>query len=389
MNKLLYVFLCIFGFVNLTKGVGSLFISKEIFTLVSFFFLFASFFCVVKKVRFFDAIDALLFFVISVLFFHFALYVYVCDVSYITIPMKSLIQLEIPLILAYVYRRASGEVLAKVADYLSAPLMLLMIIGFMEFLLPGDIRAMIYSYSNYLSGGDLSVPVSYYLGDSSFAGYRVGSILFEPLTYAYIVSFVFIFRVSNGGRIISLSLFSLLTSLGKLPILGAIMAVLVRAEKRLGRLIICMWLVSYVVAIVFFSNYFINNSYSMGAHFSGLMYGVKSIFDSPLGNGFGTSGYLPFLSYLSVGEKGPFVGNSIVENGNESAIGVVFYQIGFLGILYISVFVAILFDVIKKAGALRGVIVASFIASLFLSESALSVTVLNFMFLYSYASSNK
>lgn len=121
---------------------------------------------------------------------------------------------------------------------------------------------------------------------------------------------------------------------------------------------------------------------SIGNHLIGLYYGTLAGYEKILfGNGIGTAGYNVYLEALRRNEVGPFESLddfSVLKNGNESALGIIFYQFGFLNALV--ALVPILLLPVRNALKIRDHTSVGYFFSLCvvsaLTESILSVVIM-------------
>lgn len=236
---------------------------------------------------------------------------------------------------------------------------------------------------------DLTAYKDYFLG---LERKRLGSIFFEPITFGMVSSIILCNEIFGKKEKKSyLYLFAL-----------AINIILSGAKSAMLFLVIVYYFnkMSYwraILATLMTISIILYAASPMSAieaveltygvesitnHILGLIFGILNSLDSPVyGHGIGTAGYLVYLASKQGGNYDPFRNEykifSPLENGNESGVGVLFYENGFI---LCSVLVAAVFYYAriwhKKGNRLGSGMLASYFSFALLSESSLSASIL-------------
>jgi hypothetical protein len=303
--------------------------------------------------------------------------------------LVSYFQIVTPMIILFILESLEPHMVSQLSRFLVVSLIPFIVFAFIEILLPISLRIQLYMGFSRLVTGESQIDVAYYLGDTAYGGLRLGSLFFEPLTFAFVSTFLTIYLFSKKKKFAFPTLLTNVLSLGKLPIATTFIAIGAALFKRLYRLYYVFVFALIIIVLV----YFIRNaeeiaidSPSLGSHMVGLAYGLINTFEAPfMGHGFGTAGYLSFVYYKKMNEEGPFTkGIGGLMNGNESAVGSISYQLGyFFLLLFLLFFIVYFIRLVKARQHMMASGVIGFLLSLFLSESVLSITVVSVLLIFS------
>ncbi|PZR25745.1 MAG: hypothetical protein DI535_16930 [Citrobacter freundii] len=382
----------IYLFLNLYKALVGVLIGREILTALSIvisiglmaYFLTIDF--LNGRIRKTKLVSFLTF---GLFTFHLLYSILILRASDVYPSLVSYFQISMPMVLLFVLDSLDKGALDNIARFLVRCLVPFMIFGLIEFLLPIDFRKALYMEFSFIVRGERAIDVAYYLGDTDYQGLRLGSLFFEPLTFAFVSAFLTIFLFSKRESVKGIySLVINILSLGKLPIATTLISLASKFFKSVYRLYYTFIFVAIITGVIYLARnaekIAVENP-SMGSHMVGLYFGLKNGLENPiLGHGFGTAGYLSYLYYDSKKEEGPFRGLNGKMNGNESAIGVITYQLGYvLLFLFMFFFISYFKRLIKGRQFLMASGIVGYMLSLFLSESVLSVTVVSVALIFS------
>lgn len=381
----------VYIFLNIYKALLGIIVPKAIITGLSLVLLLGVFFFILikelrpsSKVGF---IDCFIYLLLLVLFGHLFYSAFFGESTMFIATFSAFMQLTTPLVVIYIIRKLPVFITNNLASFLVKIISPMIVVGFIEFLLPIGLRTRIYTFYSLITSGSADLDVAYYLGDTSFGGLRLGSLFFEPLTFGFVSSFYVVFLVSKHYKRWFFPLFVNLMTLGKLPVFSTIISF---GSKFLRPLSLFYYITAGLVVLAYFvinaQNILLNNP-SMANHIIGLAAGIGNGLEKPLlGHGLGTSGYLIYMIYAKADVIGPFYRETEFMNGNESGVGVLFYQLGaILTCMYVFFIIRIFFEVHKKHSRIMAGCVFAYLISLFLSESILGVTVVSTLFIFSYA----
>lgn len=291
----------------------------------------------------------------------------------------SFTQLMFPLLFLFIVNNISLISLKAIVKKLFYLLIPIVIFSIFEILLPRNIKKQILSCLFFKLEGTLAIPTSY---DFDYFGLmRVGSLFFEPLTLSFVTLFLLGYLVNNykiykKGRVyLIITALANLFSFGKSALFAVSLSIMsIFTRKKSGFL--------YIGIVIFIIFYFVKNGKEIAStnanfnqHYLGLITGIEGALLKPFGNGVGSAGYLIFLKCDAYKIEGPFFNKS--NNGNESTIGILLYQLGWL---YTALFLSLLFFIFNSiyisnkyftAGTVIG-----FIIALFFSESLMSIVVI-------------
>ncbi len=222
------------------------------------------------------------------------------------------------------------------------------------------------------------IPGAYYSRELGFL--RLGSFFLSPLTFAY--ACVLLICWLGAGRVFKFSQVMAVLSFVKTGYLGV---VAVSAAKRVPALLKLLFLIA--VFLIFFVPFFYSGHdilllpndallKSTSNHFVGLVSGVSSAYENVIfGNGLGTAGYVIYLETLRYFDSpSPFSDVSPFLNGNESTVGVVGYQLGFMFLMAHVYFLVRYFNRFNQAGNVSGVAFVFFLLIFqIMSESSLTI----------------
>jgi hypothetical protein len=223
---------------------------------------------------------------------------------------------------------------------------------------------------------------------------RYGTVYFEPLTAAIIVSSAYLLLSSiwrKKSRFIQIVLnVAVVVSFVKSAYLMVALSIISKYLKGYNY----YYILIPIVAVFYFSLTRIDLAgferiegfESIGNHLIGLYYGLLAGYEKALfGNGVGTAGYNVYLEAIRRDEFGPFESLAefdVMKNGNESGLGVILYQFGIVNTCF--VLIPLLFISIRKAVGIKDYTVIGYILSLFvvstLTESILSTVIFTMIF---------
>ena len=244
------------------------------------------------------------------------------------------------------------------------------------------------SDSKQLTGsvGASVLPSSYMFAEASFPIQRAGSIFLEPLTF------------SLFAGLITVSYYDFLYFAGpldrrkeakykfvyiSLTVLCFVKSGVILMSSLLAKHKFFLILFGFSVLVLFAVNInSIENLESILVHVNGLINGLASGFEKPfLGHGAGTAG---FLSYNILSNQGElynyFDSSNMSRNGNESLIGIISYQYGYVYLtFYLLSFVYLSYQTRKNLKYFPSLVIIVLVVSLF-TESVLSM-----IFQFTYA----
>jgi len=300
-------------------------------------------------------------------------------------------QLLTPLLFVFVIKSLDTGIINDLARYLQRILIPVIAFAIIELMLPLSIRTSMYMFYSKLSTGDAQLDVAYYLGDSAFTGLRLGSLFFEPLTFGFVSSFLVVYKVAWKKKQIIIPFIANIFSLGKLPVFTTFFSIF---SKIFGRISFLYYLLGCVVVAAYFvvnGVSIIQNNPSMANHLIGLSSGIVNGLEKPFaGHGLGSAGYVSLLTYIQSDTTGPFYRETEFMNGNESGVGIMVYQFGFIiTLLYLLFILFVFLDVYRNRSRIMAGCVLAYMIALFLSESVLGITVLSTLIIFSYAKFEK
>ncbi len=365
------------------KNLLAVLIPKEIFAGLIFLLIFSLYFISYKKYCFAPVLEILLFLFIA--FSSISSFIFPFNGWRISYYLVSVLQILVLLFSIRIVSKLSSNQLNKIEPYLKKILFSTIILGFIEFFIPNQIKYLLLSYYNLYVVGNFSIPVAYYLGDSDISVLRIGSIFFEPLTFSFIsgLFFLYLFERKEHWSIIIFALIVHLMTMGKLPIFCTMLSILFFVLRRFSYSMVVLVPIFVFLFFIFVFNDRSESMPSMANHVNGLFYGLIGASNSPiLGNGIGTAGFLIAIASANI-YPNPFAGNNPIFNGNESAVGILSFQYGIVFIIFfiLVIFLSILRNIKIKnylfAGYTLGVLIA-----FFLTESILGVVVFFFYCLF-------
>ncbi|MEY8200435.1 MAG: hypothetical protein RPS47_14445 [Colwellia sp.] len=290
----------------------------------------------------------------------------------------SFLQISFFYICLLFFESQSISLLRRVIQFLKLFLFVSVFVGMFEMFVPAGMREQILR-SFY--GGDL--PVAYISRDIGVGelSMRLGSFFLSPLTFTYsCVALLTILSVERERLNILVTFITVLSKV-KTGWLGVFLMIL---KNRLpmvagwfflllvGGILILPLFISGVDLLLIPSDTLLK---SFSNHLVGLVSGVASAYDNVwFGEGLGRSGYVIFKQVVDGYAFSPFLGLSPYLNGNESTLGVISFQLGFIFLLlHISIFYFYLLS-LKNSGLSGGM---AFLFFLFvfqaLSESSLTI----------------
>jgi hypothetical protein len=232
------------------------------------------------------------------------------------------------------------------------------------------------------------VPDSYFSRDLQYSdSLRLGSFYLSPLTFAFTCLFLLCFYKVDGFKKSKWIVTALITVLAKTKssLMGGVLFLAGKYSRVMNFVLLALVLLAIVILPTvftgwdFYYNYDGTDFKSTANHLSGLVFGLRSAFEHPFwGSGLGTSGYLVYLETLAnPGLPGsPFIFEIPYQNGNESTLGVIGYQ---LGGIFLMIHLTLFLTMFKYQMENRNYVIATFIllSLLFqiLTESSLTLLV--------------
>jgi hypothetical protein len=222
---------------------------------------------------------------------------------------------------------------------------------------------------------------------------RLGSIFFEPITFGMVSAILFCetmfgkdrIRGKHSTYVIILSCAVFLSG-AKSALLFILIAFIFKTFSYGVSFLISIVILGLLIYVV--SPFAAINALeltvgveSMANHVIGLVLGIKNSLDAPfLGHGLGTAGYQIYLLSKETGAYDPFANEYGIfrplENGNESAVGVFFYENGFLfGLLFLVFTIYKTYKWHSNGHRNAAAFCISYFYFALLSESAVSLTI--------------
>ncbi|MDD5432281.1 MAG: hypothetical protein PHO70_04760 [Candidatus Omnitrophica bacterium] len=264
----------------------------------------------------------------------------------------------------------------------------LIIFAIFEQIIPVDFKM------KFLEKFKLFVPVgldgsSYLIEDFGIKFFRSGSFFFSPLTLglfsAELLIISFLVPLSRSNKII-IFLSLCLSFVKSAVILIGLFLISIFAKRKVLFFYFFLILVLFVCLFVIFDHSdfsHVDTTYgSLGCHYSGLVLGAINGFVHPfLGHGTGTAGYLIYSQAVNDGNIALFnntfdkvLSSLSTSNGNESFIGIMFYQFGFL---FFLLYLWIIFLLSKELFIKNRFVAFGFVFGFFLigffSESVITI----------------
>lgn len=226
------------------------------------------------------------------------------------------------------------------------------------------------------------IPESYLSRDISFFPMRLGSFYIEPLLFSYTIIYL-ICNNANTKKKTVLYFFIAVVAQTKTSIIGGIAILLGKKNKYLSIIGLGILFILVVLICVNFDGYFFYYTFdgtiykSIANHIAGLVFGLDAAFDNLFGNGLGKSGFY-VASFMS---NNPSLGNiyniTSLENGDESSIGVIAYQLGGIFImLHVILFLYLFFYHIKNKQFNISTFILIILGFQAFSESALTLLII-------------
>lgn len=241
--------------------------------------------------------------------------------------------------------------LRKTIAKISKIIYIYMIIGFVEWFIPISFKKNLIEWFVLQKVGGTQTSLNmYYFKDFGPELFRLGSIVFEPITFS-MVSAIGIYLLIKKHKNISKIFFYILINFATLAKSGTITLLFIYLSQYFKKYFLpFIYFFSFLIIILFtlyFGNLVIelidsDKSYSyikvfithfatVGNHIVGLVMGIVGGFKAPfIGHGLGTAGYIISNEAIKLGMEGP-----TILNGNESTVGTLVYQIGFGGLYLI------------------------------------------------------
>lgn len=275
-------------------------------------------------------------------------------------------------------------VLKRLLWYIERLFMAGFIFALLEFVIPVSARKSILS-AMYAG----NVPPSYFSRDFfSDDALRLGSFYLSPLTFAFTCLFsLCIYRMGKmqKGKWIFTAVITILAKT-KSSLLGGSLFLLGKKARYVNTILMILVLVIIFYlpfafdGWTFYYNYDDTAYKSTANHISGLVFGMDAGFEKPFwGNGLGTAGFVAYVETLSNKSisHSPFDAGiaGASQNGNESLLGVIGYQLGGAFVIIHLLLFALIFWVHMKQ---QNYIIASFVilSILFQAFTESSLTIL-------------
>jgi hypothetical protein len=235
------------------------------------------------------------------------------------------------------------------------------------------------------------LPLSYFFIEMGFPIRRVGSIFMEPLTFGlfaslWAVSYTALCSYQVNGRkqtSIMGSAYFIGTALSFIKS-GYVLLVAALIKKRL---VLCVFITVIVVLGVKFASEIDKKPgielSSMLMHVNGLTNGLANGLEHPfLGHGCGTAGFLTWVALKKSGEAAKYFDlSNPTRNGNESLLGIIAYQYGYI---YLTLYLVSILYIVVKFLRLQGFHIAVLLF-LIIIVSAFTESVLCILFQFSLA----
>ncbi|PSL24796.1 hypothetical protein [Dyadobacter jiangsuensis] len=241
-----------------------------------------------------------------------------------------------------------------------------LVFAVIEYFIPFSLKYVIFSR---LFGG--SIPGNYYTRDVfSVNSLRLGSFYLSPLTFAFTCLFLFCYYQVGKRQPVKWGITAVVTLLAKTKtsLFGSLIFLLGNYAKYVNQVLIIASLVFIFALPIMYDGWtfyygFDNTPFKSTAnHISGLVFGIRSALEDPFwGNGLGTAGYVAYLETLASRiSPSPFrTGEaSLYQNGNESLLGVIGYQMGGIFLICHVLLFVLIFQMHMKR---KNYVIASFI----------------------------
>lgn len=375
------VLLCLFKSL-LSIVFGSTILNLTIFIIISFLFIRLN----LEKFRY--NFNLILIFIIS---FQVALsFFYLSpDVSFNLI-FISYAQLLFPLLLSYITFYYKKNELELICNFIYRIVIVLIIYEFIEiFLLTNDFKIFI---NNILFNAKNGVDIEITFADLSlpflYEYIRPGSLIFDPLAFGNILALTFAYALGKKNinyLVIFLIFLGSILSLIKSSILLIffVLYLFFFKSKKLF-LVTNLLIIVFLIFFIFFNFEYLlhGNSFegyeSVSNHLIGLVNGINSGLESPFfGHGYGKAGFLVYLNSLNTFGHHFLSIDEYFKLGNESAVGVLIYQMGFIFVfLLFYKLIELIRFFLKYNNFSFAAIMSGLIFFSFLSESILSFSII-------------
>lgn len=272
----------------------------------------------------------------------------------------------------------------------------IILFAFFEMMLPIGVKQYFFEKILMVKFGssiDFSLS-SYIFQDFGIFLYRSGSLFFEPITLSLFTAELFIIAYIIRYRPKLPIVLANFVSIGKSGFLILASCLLARIFRRyyfgyfIAIFLVIVIIFTTVVAkfdeVALASIFFTAKAHIQGL-FSGIINGTKHPY---LGHGMGTAGYLVYWEAFTTGNMAVFDNpeNIIPGNGNESFIGIVIYQLGYV---YYALYTFMYYIFAKKLVAMRQYVILGFLCAYytvgFFTESVATLLpmILSYLIVYS------
>lgn len=306
-------------------------------------------------------------------------------------------QIFVPLILVLIVLNTQiSKCFLKGVILFSIPVLLFSIL---EWLLPTSVIKTTYNSVMPIGAEPFEQSAYFFWEFGSHPIRRIGSLFFEPLTYAIFTAYIIVTLIVLRRPKVYIGVYLLMGLASLVKSFYIFISVLIFSNNRIRSTIVIFSFFICALGIVLYSfglseEQLKEEFFTIGNHFYGLVSGLVNGVHVPLlGHGLGTANYLNVLQNIQNGNEfsieivNAYFNDPYAGNGNESGLGVMLYQFGvvfsfFWGLLY---FVIIL-KLLKARLFVLSSMFLSYIIVFTLSESVYAVLLLVYPFvLYSYA----
>lgn len=313
-----------------------------------------------------------------------------------TLVMFGSLRLILPLMILIILLGLSPRGINAVYSFMNKCFAWFIGISIIEFVLPVDFRLSVAKF--FLSSklgfdGGMAMYVFREFGGEIA---RLGSILFEPITFSVISALFCLNMLKSGER--SRAFVGIVMNFLTFGKSGIMILWISISSLLLRRFFVPLAFVFLVIGSYVFMNSYgdmlisflmsnhtfndvapmIQRFSTVGNHMIGLMMGLARAIEFPfLGHGVGTAGFV----IATEADKLGIIGPTIFE-GNESTIGALAFQLGYVFlVLYMSIYVVFAYKFWDRRDYYMFGMFVGFIAFCFMSESAFSQVVVGDMLL--------
>jgi len=261
------------------------------------------------------------------------------------VAIRNYLSLIFPIGLVLIINRMHLRSIEKHKRTVIKLVLFIILIAFIELILPYSIVEKFGSYVLHQKFNQDISNSAYIVRDLGFEYRRLGSIIFEPVTFSFLCMYLLFLLYNKKYNFTNLIVgFIHIASFGKASIL------VYWSSKLLSYSNIIIFVVIFLMPAsgYFLYTYIISipglEFTSMGMHLLGFVNGVMEGIKKPFfGNGLGSAGFIAYMEAKKIAMLGNYFDTSWaagISNGNESFVGVNFYQLGAVGYyIYILPFI--------------------------------------------------